>query len=175
LPDAVAFGREKARRAAAAGFNGLFPLDQQLDVSGLKPAESAARISAANENLMRSADLLIANCTPFRGASMDCGTAFEVGFMRALGRPVLGYINTPLDHRRRAEMIRALSPLPYDCDRADVEIEDFGLAENLMIDVAITASGSSLVRRTVAPGSEMTDLAGFDACLADARRLLGLS
>ena len=40
---------------------------------------------------MRSCDLLIANLTPFRGVSMDSGTAFEVGFMRALGRPVLGY------------------------------------------------------------------------------------
>lgn len=174
LPDAVAFGREKVRRAKVAGFLGLFPLDQQLDLTGLSPAQSAARVSSANEALMRSADLLIANCTPFRGASMDCGTAFEVGFMRALGRPVLGYMNTALDHRRRAEMVRALPRLPFDCDRADVEVEDFGLAENLMIDIAISASGSRLIRKSVPPGTEMTDLDGFESCLAEARRLLPL-
>ena len=39
---------------------------------------------------MRSCQLCIANLTPFRGVSMDSGTAYEVGFMRALGRPVLG-------------------------------------------------------------------------------------
>ena len=46
---------------------------------------------------MRSCDAAVANLTPFRGVSADAGTAFEVGFMRALGRPVLGYTNTPLD------------------------------------------------------------------------------
>ena len=50
---------------------------------------------------MRSCDLLIANCTPFRGVSMDVGTAFEIGFMRALGRPVFGYSNTPADYAAR--------------------------------------------------------------------------
>ena len=39
-----------------------------------------------------------------------------------------------------------------DSDRADLEIEDFGLAENLMIEVAIVASGCRVVRRAVAAG-----------------------
>ena len=56
---------------------------------------------------MRTCDLLIANLTPFRGVSTDAGTAFEVGFMRALGRPVLGYTNTIADYRERTERIGA--------------------------------------------------------------------
>jgi len=58
-------------------------------------------------------------------------------------------------------------PATMDGDRADLEIEDFGLAENLMIEVAIMSSGCRVVRRAVAPGAELTDLAAFAQCLAD--------
>src|ERR1700693_5055681 len=61
LPDARAIGTEKCRLAAEAGFEGAFPLDAQLDLARLPPAEQARRISQANEGLMRSCDALIAN------------------------------------------------------------------------------------------------------------------
>ena len=121
---------------------------------------------------MRTCDAAIANLTPFRGASADSGTAFEVGFMRALGRPVLGYTNTPLDYVARAKAVRALPRLPFDADAPGVAIEDFDLPENLMIEIAIEASGSRLIRHQAPPGQEMTDLTAFRACLAEARRLL---
>jgi len=173
LPDAIAAGRAKQALCEVYGFAGAYPLDAQLDLAGLPKAEAARRISLANEALMRSCDLLIANCTPFRGVSMDVGTAFEVGYMRALGRPVLGYTNTPLDLQERSAMGRERLGLPFDSDAEGVEIEDFGLAENLMIEVAITESGGTLVRSSVAAGAEMTDLAGFEACLAGAKALMG--
>ena len=137
LPDARAIGVEKCRLAAEAGLEGAFPLDAQLNLDRLPPAEQARRISQANEGLMRSCDALIANLTPFRGVSMDSGTAFEVGFMQALGRPLAGYTNVTPDYSKRAQAFRARGPAPMDADRADLEIEDFGLAENLMIEVAI--------------------------------------
>ena len=102
---------------------------------------------------MRSCAALIANLTPFRGVSMDAGTAFEVGFMRALGRPVAGYTNAPHDYRDRSQAFRAGPALPFDADRPHVEIEDFGLAENLMIEIAIAESGCTVVRSPVAAGS----------------------
>ena len=71
LPDAIAVGAEKCRLAAEAGLEGAFPLDAQLDIARLPPAEQARRISLANEGLMRSCDGLVANLTPFRGVSMD--------------------------------------------------------------------------------------------------------
>jgi nucleoside 2-deoxyribosyltransferase len=172
LPDAMAIGRAKVEMARAAGFEGLFPLDQQLGLVGLPRLEQARRISLANEALMRSADLLIANLTPFRGVSMDSGTAFEVGFMRALGRPVLGYTNVPGDYRRRAEAFRARGIPPADGDRPDLEIEDFDMAENLMIAVAILESGGSIVEGSATPGTEIADLAAFGRSLEEARRLL---
>ena len=169
LPDPVGAGARKQALCAAHGFEGVYPLDAGLDLSGLTKTEAARRISLANEALMRSCDLLVANCTPFRGVSMDVGTAFEVGFMRALGRPVLGYTNTPLDLRERSAMGRKGIDLPFDSDTDGVEIEDFGLAENLMIEIAIMESGSTLVRSAVAAGAKMTDLAGFEACLMQAK------
>lgn len=171
LPDAVEAGRRKVAKAAAHGFEGVFPLDAGLDLSGLAKYEAARRIALANEALIRSCDALIANLTPFRGVSADSGTVFEVGFMRALARPVLGYVNGPLDYRYRAEMQRAAPRLVFDCDRPEVAVEDFGLAENLMIEIAIGESGGELVRHVAAPGAEWSDLGGLDACLARLRRM----
>lgn len=74
------------------GFVGISPLETHADFSGLTPKEAGWRISRANEDCIRSCDLLIANLTPFRSPSADVGTAFEMGFMRALGRPVFGSI-----------------------------------------------------------------------------------
>jgi nucleoside 2-deoxyribosyltransferase len=173
LPDAMAAGRRKQTLCETHGFAGIFPLDAALDLSGLAKADAARRISLANEGLMRSCDLLIANLSPFRGVSMDAGTAFEVGFMRALGRPLLGYTNTPLDLRRRTEMARAAPSLPFDCDTPTAAVEDFELAENLMIEIAIVESGGTVVRSATAPGDEMIDLAGFEACLTHAEALMG--
>ena len=172
LPDARRMGAEKARRAAEAGFQGCFPLDQELNLAGLPNGEQARRISLANEALMRSCDLLIANMTPFRGVSMDPGTAFEIGYMRAHGRPVLGYTNVTPDLKVRAEVWRQRGIPPGDADRTDLEIEDFGLAENLMMEIAIMEAGGAVVREAVPAGEEMTALTGFQRCLEQARRIV---
>src|SRR5215510_3297084 len=147
LPDALTMGARKAAMCAAHGLEGVFPLDAQLGLAGLAKPEQARRISEANEGLMRSCAGLIANLTPFRGVSMDAGTAFEVGFMQALGRPLAGYTNVAAGYAERARALRARGPAMMDSDRADLEIEDFGFAENLMIEVAILSSGGRVVRR----------------------------
>ena len=51
-------------------------------------------ISRAMERLMQGCDAMIGEIpTPFRGPSTDVGSAYEMGFMRALGRPILAYSN----------------------------------------------------------------------------------
>jgi nucleoside 2-deoxyribosyltransferase len=174
LPDARAVGARKAALCAEHGLEGVFPPDAGLDLAALSKPEAARAISAANEALMRSCAGLIANLTPFRGVSMDAGTAFEVGFMRALGRPVLGYTNVAADYRARCEAYRLSVPQRdlLDADRPEAEIEDFEGAENLMIEAAILASGGHVVRTAVASGREMRDIAGFEACLAQAAKVL---
>ena len=173
LPDPIGAGRRKVEMAARHGFVGLYPLDAALDLTGLSKPEQARLISTANEGLMREADVLIANLTPFRGVSMDSGTAFEVGFMRALGRPVFGYTNVMADYAARAAVFRARGTPVGDGDRPDVQIEDFDGAENLMITAAIEASGGTVVRNVVEAGREIEDLGGFEACLLQLKRAQG--
>jgi nucleoside 2-deoxyribosyltransferase len=175
LPNAVGFAATKKAACAAHGFFGVFPLDAELTFpAAMSARERGCAISAANESLMRGCDLLIANCTPFRGISMDVGTAFEVGFMRALGRPVLGYANTGFSYAERAAAYRRFNQrAPGDGDVDATEIERFDMTENLMIEAAIVSSGSQLFCTTVSDTDQrLTDLAGFHLCLRDAVRLM---
>ena len=167
LPDPIAAARLKVALCGEFGLEGLFPLDAALDFSGLTKHQQAARIAAANEGLMRSADAVVANLTPFRGVSMDSGTAFEVGFMRALGRPVFWLFERLGGLCRSARGCSGLAgPHLRIATRADIEIEDFDLAENLMITEAITASGGEIVRLSAL----MEDLEAFQQCLLQVQK-----
>ena len=170
LPNAIAVGAAKKQLAAEAGFVGCFPLDAALSLDGLADDEKARRIYAACEDMMRTCDLAIANCTPFRGVSMDSGTAYEIGFMRALGRPVFGYSNARGSLAERSERYRTIGLLPWDSDREGVEIENFGHVENLMISVAVERSSGEL-RAAQSAQVEMADLKGYRRCLEEARRI----
>lgn len=171
LPNALEVGRKKQAICAEAGLDGLFPLDAQLDLTGLDKTEQARRIALGNEGLMRRADAIIANMTPFRGVSMDAGTAYEIGFMRALGRPVFAYTNAgPADYRARAAQFSKCPRLPFDCDRPGFELEDFGLIDNLMMAVAVGETPAELV--THAADADMADLTAFCRCVAQARERL---
>jgi nucleoside 2-deoxyribosyltransferase len=173
LPDARAIGAAKVAAAARHGLEGVFPLDAELDLTGLAPLEQARRISLANEALMRSCDAAVANLTPFRGVSVDSGTAFEVGFMRALGRPVAGYTAAKRDYAARCAAFRGAGvSLAEDFDGGDLEIEDFGLAENLMIGVAITDMAGAIEIGSSEPVSGIAAFAAFDRCLGRLAALL---
>ena len=41
-----------------------------------------------------------------------------------------------------------------------------------MIEASVIASGAEVIRRGVPPGREMRDLAGFEACLIQAQRIM---
>jgi nucleoside 2-deoxyribosyltransferase len=168
FPDPQARAADLKAVCARYGAVGVSPLDP-LDA---EPAEwahqpEAHRIALRNEAHIKGCDVLIANLTPFRGASADVGTVFELGFMRALGRRVYGWSN---DLRPFAERVRFIEGLGRDA-RTDMEglvIEDFGLVDNLMIDGAISASGGSLYRADVSPEMWWRDLTAFEGCVAAA-------
>jgi len=178
LPDPMAMAEAKKRICAAHGLAGVFPLDKELDLSGLEPLQAGQRIYRANEELMRGCDLIIANMTPFRGPGMDAGTAFEMGFMRALGKPVLGYTN---DGRLFAERTRAFLGIargagghPHgDADPDGMLIEDFAMVDNLMMHGAVVASGGEIAVEDVAGSARFTALAAFERAVLCARELLG--
>ena len=173
FPNAVEQGAEKKRLCAEYGFEGVYPLDNEIaGLDALPLQERARRISHGNEQLMRSCDLLIANCTPFRSVSMDVGTAFEIGFMQALGRPVIGYSNTPADYASRVRDAARVASVAWDKESNAADIEDFGLAENLMIAVAIRDAGGEFVTLDVPADRMLSDLGGFRRCLEIARGLM---
>lgn len=175
FPNATAHGAEKKRICAEHGFVGIYPLDNEIEgAADLRPEGLARAISHGNERLMRGADLIVANCTPFRSVSMDAGTAYEIGFMRALGKPVFGYSNVAAHYaaRVRAAPGGAQEAWCHETRRAD--IEDFGLAENLMIAIAVLDTAGHFVARDVPPDCVLSDLAAFRDCLALARRVLGV-
>lgn len=170
LPDPHAAAAAKKQVCADYGFVGVFPLDKALDLTGLGRREAGLRIAEANEELMRGCDLVIANMTPFRGPSMDVGTAYEMGFMRALGRPVLGYSN---DGRLFVERTRAWIGAPgAAADDDGMAIEDFDMVDNLMLHGAVAASGADVETADVTGTGRFTAIPAFERCVALARRLL---
>ncbi|KEA61825.1 Nucleoside 2-deoxyribosyltransferase [Marinobacterium lacunae] len=138
--DAKALGQAKADICAEFGFEGLFPLDSNVDLTGLSPFQSGVAIYNADIDLMNRCDLIVANMTPFRGPGIDGGTAFEMGYMRAQGKPVWGYT---LDTRDYGDRVEHAEP---GWDHDDQHIEAFGMSDNLMMVGAIAESGGSLLR-----------------------------
>ncbi len=179
LRDPIVVTGAKKKICHRDGFEGVSPLDTELDLSTLPAKEAGWQISQANENLLRECDLLIANMTPFRGPSMDVGTAFEVGFMRALGRLVLGYTNIDgtLLERTRAQFSGDLRHREGSGDLVEdpdgLQVEDFGLVDNLMIDGAILSSGAEVVVMSASQQELFTDVRGFELCVREAARILG--
>lgn len=115
-PDAAERGAELKSLCAAKGAEGLYPLDG-----------ATGDIRRHCIAMIHDADGIIANISPFRGAHMDPGTAFEIGYGEALGKPFFLW-----SHEGRALLER----IPSDHQRRDREghlVEDFGKPENLMI------------------------------------------
>lgn len=157
------------------GFEGVSPLDSELNLAGMYPLETGLAISKANEEIMSTCDLVIANATPFRGVSMDVGTAFEMGFMRGQGKPVLAYTNTPDLFFERVAASLGSSPSPsakileYE---QGMRVEDHGFVDNLMIDGAVLGSQARIVTHRAAPASLYTDLTAFIQCVKMAAGML---
>lgn len=169
LPDATSALAAKQKLCARHGFEGMSPLENDPDAATLGSRETAMRISANCENLMRRCDLLIANLTPFRGPSADVGTVYELGFARALGLPVFGYTNVAgeLGERTRREFGSQIRPRPSGEleDQFHMAIENFGCEDNLMLIGALHGSGTTIVVNPTPLERRFIDLAGFEACL----------
>lgn len=125
-PDAKEVGAELVALCAEYGLDGRFPLDSAFT--------TAEAIFAGNVKMIRDADAVIADLSPFRGPHCDVGTAFEVGFAHAIGLPVFAYSDdvSPLV-RRIPTFIAGARPR----DAEDLEIENFDLIDNLMVAQAV--------------------------------------
>lgn len=129
--DAAAHGERLKQLCAAHGFTGVYPLDNALP-EGLSGPRAAQWIYEANVALIRDADLVMANLDDFRGpGEADSGTAFEVGFAVALGKPVWGYTSDAGTIVDRAAV--SLDGEGRARDARGFLVEDFGLGKNLML------------------------------------------
>ncbi|MDF3886265.1 nucleoside 2-deoxyribosyltransferase [Cupriavidus basilensis] len=129
--DAIAYGETLKALCTRHGFHGLYPLDKSAP-AGLSGPDTARWIYEANINLIRRADMVMANLDDFRGpGEPDSGTAFEVGFAIALQKPVWGYSSDPGTLLDRAAV--ATGDKGERLDARGFVVEDFGLGKNLML------------------------------------------
>jgi len=175
LPDAEAIGRRMKEICAEHGLEGLYPCDNVAELVEGDARASAEIVYSGNVELMDLCDAMIADMAPFRGAGMDAGTCFEMGYVAARGKPVVGWTDDPrtlpdrvkddLSGKGRAWRARAGGG---EEDDEGVLIEDFGLSDNLMPVVAVWRSGMDVV---VGSGSGDRLAAFKEACAVLARRL----
>lgn len=139
-PDAAQRLAARAAWCREQGLDPLVPVDTDPLPETLVGVDHALAIYRGNLGKMERADAIVANITPFRGPHMDPGTAFEIGFFVARGKPVVCFSQSsqPL-----AERVLAWSGMPRPAgapalrDREGDLIEDFSLRENLMIESAV--------------------------------------
>ena len=171
LPEPRAAGARLKAICRAVGLEAHFPLDVELD--------AARAIAAANEALIRRCDGVLANLTPFRGPSADPGTVYEIGYARALGKPIVAYSEASDTFVERTvawlERLGTRAQRRADGALADAEgmaIESFELIDNLMIPAGILAGGGAIVtpREAAADGRTVVECAAARlAALLDAR------
>lgn len=130
-----------------------YPLDKAIENFGFN-IETALRIYYANIDLMDNAHFTASNMVRFRGPSMDVGTAFEMGYVRALGKPVFGYYDAvafygaeeaPGTYRERVNFYNYTETPEDQFDKDGLEVEGFGGSDNLMMWGAFVDSGYPLV------------------------------
>jgi nucleoside 2-deoxyribosyltransferase len=178
LVNAKETGEQKKELCKKYGFEGVFPIDVEVETKGKAPKEVGLCISEINEDLIKSCKIVIANITPFRGPSADVGTAYEMGFAHALGKLVLAYTNMALPFTERT--IEALNDQVNRSDDGRLRdpqgmfIEENRLTDNLMIDGCINANSKLLVVEDAPVGQLYTYLGGFEKCLVAAQKMLNL-
>jgi nucleoside 2-deoxyribosyltransferase len=172
LPDAIAIGQRKADLCARHRLVGSYPMDNVGDIS----AQNASfQIFRGNEAMMNEADAIIANLTPFRGPGADPGTVYEVGYMAGRGKLCLGYSNDASVYADRVrKFIKVTSSDERLIDAQGLSVEDFGLADNLMLIHALDLHGCALVVPPQRPADIWRDLHAFETCVRMAAERLGV-
>lgn len=138
--DSLQIGEDKKKLCEKYGFVGIYPLDLlPVDLfSGIYSTKKQAQIiKNACVNGIKDCDILIANMTPFRGVSMDIGTANEIGVAHILNKDIYGY---SLDSRSYLQKLKdsdnfshsdELGFVNYDNDHST--IENFDKIDNCMV------------------------------------------
>jgi nucleoside 2-deoxyribosyltransferase len=138
LPEPVEVGKKMKAVCESFGLTGLFPMDAQVELKPEMPGLlKAISIFQADISLIHECDALVANMNPFRGPSMDVGTAFEMGYALALGKPVFGYCeDSTAYHKKVVHHDRQPGRKAEDgslWDSKGSSVESFDQIDNLMM------------------------------------------
>jgi nucleoside 2-deoxyribosyltransferase len=154
-PDPAAIFDRMKTLCRAQGVIGVAPLDNQIGLQSIAPGrELLERIVRADIALMDRLPGAVFCLDSFRRApEMDAGTAFEVGYMTALGKPIAGwtrdtrpYPQRVADFFRNQSLTRA-SPGPLGGtsgllrDPDGVLIHSEGCVQNAMVHISIELAG----------------------------------
>jgi nucleoside 2-deoxyribosyltransferase len=124
-PDPIAHGQALCHLVRSYGHEPLFPLDNILP----KDSENLSKkIFDANVNMIRHADVVLANLNEFRGHEPDSGTVWEIGFATGLNKTVIGYMD---DTRAMVQKITGADD--HYLDKDGFSIENFSHPLNLML------------------------------------------
>ena len=171
LPNAREHAARKAAICAQHGITALPPLNEDIASLAEMDAHQAWRaIFAKDVEMMEQADLVIANLTPFRGASADSGTLIEVGWFLGRGRPIFGYSNSATPFSERSATLLAKVPDPI----AGLAVEGFGLPDNLMIPGAVESGGYPILLPEGGADLPFDSLDVFERCVSAAAKALGV-
>jgi nucleoside 2-deoxyribosyltransferase len=143
------------------GLRGVAPVDNQSNLIGVRPGRDLNEaIYRADVEIMNSVDGAIFDISPFRrGTEMDPGTAFEVGYCRCLGIPMVGWttqtvfypelVSSYVSERFGKELLEdsestsgAKSGGTRDPD--GIMVHSSGFYQNLMVQMAIETAGGSV-------------------------------
>jgi nucleoside 2-deoxyribosyltransferase len=164
-PDHRAVLDAKKAVCAEVGLVGVSPLDSEVDHSG-EPSVVSRRIYDGNRAFMESCRWCIANAAPFRGVSMDVGTAFEIGYMVAAGKVVYAYTDHPSELGERHRAMLAANAALRETTGDGWRIEMFGHFENLMIPFGVLQSGGEFLAPEAGRIDPFRDLTLFRRCAA---------
>ena len=160
LPNAEEVARKQKTLCERYGFIGLHPMDNNTNLreSSMK---TATKIYKGDVRQVRKCDIVVANCNSFRGALVDDGTAYELGYGNALGKPSYGYVSDADSYvlrvmKRYPCYIPGGSKINVDKDGYWL-LDDFGTKINLMMQCGMVVNGGRLV------------IGDFECCLRTVR------
>lgn len=125
-PDVLEWAESARDTCRRYGYEALIPVDHG--------ETEAPRIFQANLDLIRKAQIVVANLNSFRGVEPDSGTCFELGYALALDKKVCGYVEHMETLKARVHRIQGGDPESVH-DNHGMAIENFGLPLNLMLAV----------------------------------------
>lgn len=140
--NSIQIGKTKKDLCLKYGFEGIYPLDllpEDLFSNKYTSSQQAKIIKNACVKGIKDCDILIANMTPFRGVSMDVGTANEIGLAHMIDKDIYGYSLNSKSYLEKLNETNNISMSEkslhgetfYDNDKS--VIENFDKIDNCMV------------------------------------------